>query len=785
MPQRIPIFLACLTSTILSGSLIADEPSDKVLTFLKTNCLDCHEGKSAEAGFDLTKLPKEFSKTDVDKWTRIFDRVHDNEMPPKEYGTLESADKNEFLKLAGKWLKQEQHATYKKLGRVRGRRLTNVQLERTLHDLLGVDIPLASLMPVEPKVNGFTTVADGQPMSHFQLEQHLTVVDAALDEAFRRAMNNQPDETKTTLSATQLSRSNKNRRCRDPELIDELAVTWTGKLPFYGRMPATRAKEPGWYRMTVRAKAINPPINGSVWCTIRVGECISTAPLLNWAGAFEATDTLEEHTVQIWVPEDHGFVIRPGDVNLKKGKFRGGQVGTGEGSKQDISGVGIEWIKLDLIHLGPDDDEIRRLLFGSIGFKEASKAPRKYATQLMRQFARRAFRRPIDGEIIKPFVKIVYASINEGKSFDQALQRGYRALLCSSRFLYLNESPGRLDDYALASRLSYLLWNRMPDHRLMQLADAGKLQDDNVLRGQVARLLKHENAKYFVTDFAAQWLDLNLIDFTEPDRKLYPGFDTIVQYSMLDETHKFLQAMLDQNLSVKHLIDSDFTFLNSRLAKYYGIAGVDGDEMRKVSLSNDPHRGGLITQGAILKVTANGTTTSPVIRGVWISERLLGEEIPPPPENVSAIEPDIRGAKTIREQLAKHINDPSCSSCHVKMDPPGFALENFDPSGRWRENYIKLKGRKRLPGAKVDPKSELVDGGPFKNIHEFQSLVVKDKQNLANNVAAKLMTYGTGAPVHFADRDDIQKCVESAKQHNYGFRSLIHAVVQSETFRSK
>ena len=785
MAQRIFLFLTCIASVIHCGSLVADELDSKAQAFLKSNCVDCHEGENAEAGFDLAKLSTDFSKTDVEKWTRLIDRVHDNEMPPADYGTLDSTEKDEFLNLAGTWLKNEQRGKFEKLGRVRGRRLTNLQLERTLHDLLGVDIPLASLMPDEPKVNGFTTVADGQPMSHFQLEQHLNVVDTALDEAFRRATNSKPDESSKKLSAKQLSRSRRNRRCRDPELIDGLAVTWTGTLPFYGRMPATRANEAGWYRMTVRAKALNPPSSGSVWCTIRVGECISTAPLLNWAGSFEATNKLKEHTVQIWVPEDHRFVIRPGDVNLKKGKFRGGQVGTGEGSKQNIPGVGIEWIKLDRIHLGPNDDEIRKLLFGKVGLKNASKAPRKHAAQLMKQFARRAFRRPVDNEAIKPFVQVVNTAINDGNSFDQALRRGYRALLCSPRFLYFHEAPGRLDDYALASRLSYLLWNRMPDRRLMQLANEGKLQDDKVLRSQVSRLLKHENAKNFITDLSAQWLDLSLIDFTEPDRKLYPGFDTIVQNSMLEETHTFLQTMLDQDLSVKHLIDSDFTFLNSHLAKYYGIAGVAGDEMQKVNLSNDSNRGGLITQGAILKVTANGTTTSPVIRGVWISERLLGEEIPPPPENVSAIEPDIRGAKTIREQLAKHINDPSCSSCHVKMDPPGFALENFDPSGRWRDNYIKLKGRKRLNGAKVDPKAELVNAGPFKDIHEFQSLVLKDKRTLASNVASKLMTYGTGGPVHFADRDDIKKCVESTKKHDFGFRSLIHAVVQSETFRSK
>jgi hypothetical protein len=288
-----------------------------------------------------------------------------------------------------------------------------------------------------------------------------------------------------------------------------------------------------------------------------------------------------------------------------------------------------------------------------------------------------------------------------------------------------------------------------------------------------------------VEDFAAEWLDLDQIDFTEPDGKLYPNFDAIVQNSMLAETRTYLETMLKENLSVARLIDADFTYLNSRLARFYGIDGVDGDELRRVTLSPEDHRGGVLTQGAILKVTANGSNTSPVVRGVWVSERLLGEPIPPPPDNVPAIEPDIRGAKTIREMLEKHRSQASCAACHVKIDPPGFALESFDPSGRWRERYVQLVGGRRSAGARVDASYALPDGREFRDVDEFRKLIGGEPRRLARCVAEKLLVYGTGAAISFADRQAIDDIVQQAAGEEFGFRSIVQAVVTSPVFLSK
>ena len=299
------------------------------------------------------------------------------------------------------------------------------------------------------------------------------------------------------------------------------------------------------------------------------------------------------------------------------------------------------------------------------------------------------------------------------------------------------------------------------------------------------RLLADDGARRFVSDFAAEWLDLDQIDFTQPDSKLYPEFDTIVEQSMVRETESFLETMLRENLSVRHLIKSDFTYLNSRLARFYEIDGVKGTALRKVSLSPESHRGGLVTQGAILKVTANGTNTSPVIRGAWVAERLLGVEVPPPPDNVPAIEPDIRGATTIREQLEKHRSQAECARCHVKIDPPGYALENFDPAGQWRERYLQVVDSKRTRGARIDASFALADGREFDDVESFKALIAGEPRKLATGVVEKLIIYGTGAPIEFVDRQAVEAIVDRAAADDYGLRSLVKGVVTSPVFLSK
>lgn len=771
------LMLTALLALFAAPAVSAEQPG-QLAQFLEVNCFDCHHGASAEAGLDLSVLPADLDDESVaQRWIRIHDRVRDGEMPPEDYGALDREETVPFLDSLSGWVTTEQQAAADREGRVRARRLTNLQLERSLHDLLGIDIPLANTMPQEPRRNGFTTVAAGQPMSHFQLAEQVKVVDAALDEAFRRA-ETKGDEWSRLLPASKIVRSGRRSRTREPEMLDGHAVVWMAGVIYYGRIPATEADESGWYRFTIRAKGLNLPESGGVWCSVRTGQCQSSAPLLAWVGAFEATEAPREWTFTAWLPEDHMLEVRPADETLKKGRFAGGQIGTGEGEPQNVPGLAIESIRMERLHLGPNDEGVRHRLFGSFtpGQRNA-----EAAEQLVAEFAERAFRRPVDDAALEPYLSLVQEKFAEGSSFEEVLRAGYRAVLCSPRFLYFYESPGELDSYAIASRLSYFLWNRPPDDQLLRLAADDRLRDAETLRQQVDRMLNHEHGRNFVPDFAAQWLDLSEIDATEPDRRQFRDFDPIVKHSMLDETHTFVQAILDEDLGCGHLLDSEFTYANSRLARYYGIDGVEGDELRRVTLDDKQQRGGVITQGAILKVTANGSTTSPVIRGVWMLERLLGEHVSPPPPNVPAVEPDVRGATSIREMLVKHQASQDCAACHKKIDPPGFALENFDPAGRWREAY----GRGGRGGAEVDPSGVLADGREFDDLEGFRQLMLHDEAPLAKAVAEKLVAYGTGAPVRFADRAELDAIVERAAKHNYGYRSVLHEVVQSDLFLSK
>jgi hypothetical protein len=359
--------------------------------------------------------------------------------------------------------------------------------------------------------------------------------------------------------------------------------------------------------------------------------------------------------------------------------------------------------------------------------------------------------------------------------------------------LFLDRRPAGLDDYDVAARLSYFLWNAPPDERLLELAAAGRLSDPAERRRQTERMLVDPRSQAFTERFLDSWLELSRIDFTTPDRDLYPEFDEPLRDAMLRETRLFFDELLDNDLSVMNFIDSDFAIVNERLAKHYDLPGIHGTEMRKVALPEDSVRGGVMTQGAILKVTADGTVTSPVLRGVWLLSRIMGTPVPPPPPSVPGLEPDVRGATTIREQLAKHRTLPTCASCHRSIDPPGFALENFDPIGGWRDHYrviaetgdLDPNNRTKIRykrGPEIVAGDELPDGRRFNDVRSFKKLLLANPDGVATNVVAKLFTYAVGREPEFVDRATLAQVVEQTRSDGYGLRSLIQELAASDAF---
>ncbi|MEQ1859641.1 MAG: DUF1592 domain-containing protein [Chthoniobacteraceae bacterium] len=811
------VFIALLLSGALSAVVAA--PPKPLADFLEKHCFDCHDADVSKGDLNLADLSFDPAKlSSFEKWQRVFERVRDDEMPPAKKPRPAKRARESFLASLEKPLVATDLAEIAAQGRVRSRRLTRVEYEHTIHDLLGIEIPLKDLLPEDPSAHGFETVAKGQQLSHHQLARYLDVADLALEEAFSRALKGD-DVWKKQFTPEELSRRT-GGNYRGPESRDGESISWPITLQFFGRMPVTEVRSDGWYRITLRGvRSINAGKEGAVWGTLRSGACSSNAPLLYMIGLVEATVEPRDLAFEAWIQDGHMLELKPNDSELRRPATgaTGGNVSFKgrELEKDGYAGIAHRGIEMERIYRLGDREAVRRNLFGSMKPEDAKAAPAAALDKLLAQFATRAFRRPVSAAQLAPYLEIGRATLKEGKPLVEALRASYRAMLCSPRFLTFVEAPGVLDPHAVAARLSYALWVSMPDAQLTRLADEGKLAQPQVLAAQIERMLADAKSGRFIRSFTDQWLKLKEIDFTSPDFRLYRSFDPVMQESMVQETRAFVSELIRRNLGITNLVDSDFAFLNGRLARHYQLAGegqpidrgvngkklwkqsagpvavafsgapaatpiIPGDGLQKVSLPPGVPRGGLLTQGAILKVTADGATTSPVVRGIFVNERILGQHIAPPPPGTPAIEPDIRGAISVRDQLDKHRSDESCAACHKTIDPPGFVLENFDPIGAWRTRY---GGSNK--GASVDPTGVTPDGREFADLAGWKAIYKERGGQLAKNFVSQFLTYATGAKMRFSDQVVVEKIVVGTETSGFGVRSLISAALASPVFLHK
>jgi hypothetical protein len=453
-------------------------------------------------------------------------------------------------------------------------------------------------------------------------------------------------------------------------------------------------------------------------------------------------------------------------------------------------GVAFQWIEIE----GPLAPAAwppasHRVLFDSLGVGQAPAAPKEEARRLLRRFVGWAGRAPVPLEAMEKFERLVMARLDKGDSFSDALLSGYQAFLCSGLFLYLPE-PG--DSNAVAERLSHFLTDSRPSASLRELVGKGRWRE------AVDSLIAGAGFERFVKSFTGYWLNLRHLRRDDPDIRLYPEYrlDEYLVDSMERETLLYFTAMVRENWPVRRLVEADFVFANERLARHYGLAPVAGSALRKVSLPAGSPLGGLLTQGAVLKVTANGTSTSPVLRGAWIMDRIIGEPPPPPPPGVPAVEPDIRGAKTTRDLLKMHTKSATCASCHAKFDPVGLALENFDVMGKWRTRYRGTSEGERVSGidhtghdfaytiaGDVDASGTLIDGRSFRDVRELKALFAGNSRGLARNLLRQFVVYATGTPVRFADRAEVERILDSCAGDGYRVRDLIYGLVESPVFR--
>ena len=822
---------------------------------MEQNCYDCHDGETKKGGLDLTALPfyLDDPKTYA-MWVKVHDRVQDGEMPPKKNEQPPDSDREEFLKSIREPMIASERTHDAKEGRATQRRLNRYEYENTLRDLLQAPwLQVKEMLPEDGEAFRFNKVGDALDVSHVQMSRYL----AAADYALRQVMATQvtrPAVTTTRYYARdqkafagkmKFSVFNKSPERATFPLLGNIAQpdVRSGKLPLTvgSADPATREQEAmavvsssyepieirfdkfkaptaGFYRLRFSAYSVwVGPGSGEKWWhpdldTVSAGRrpepitIYSETPprQLRLLGSFDVNPDPTVREIDTWLLA--GEEIRPDAARLFRSRPPSYHNPLAE--KDGQPGVAFRWMEVE----GPFYDQWptagQKLLFGDLplkpnkkgGMEVASANPAKDAERLLRNFLQHAYREPASEQDVQLFLGIINGALKSGSSFADAMIAGYSGVLCSPEFVCLEEKPGRLDDRALASRLSYFLWNSAPDDSLRAIADRHELHRPEVLRAQTSRMIADPKSRRFVDAFLDYWLDLRKSNATSPDASLYPDYylDDLLVESATAETQLFFNELLHGDLPARNIVSSNFAMLNERLADHYGLPKVDGVALRKVTLPPDSVRGGLLTQASVLKVTANGTTTSPVLRGVWVMERILSRPPPPPPPNVPAVDPDTRGATTIRDQLSKHRKLATCAACHAKIDPAGFALENFDVFGGWRDQYRALGEGEHVPGfgkngqpfafhegPKVDASGTLPDGRKFADIRELKKLLLADERQIARNLARQLVVYATGAPVRFGDRPQIEQILDRTAAKGYGVQSLIQAIVQTDLFQEK
>lgn len=777
------IQIVFLTFFLVTNSLSAADLDAPTATFLKQHCVRCHGEKKAEGDLRLDQLGADLADGQTfTHWQAVAARLRAGDMPPKEEPRPPAAEVATVIRRLSAHLDQAAVARRAE-GRTTLRRLNRTEYENTVRDLFAVDVAVKELLPEDTIAFGFDNVGSALSVSPVLIEQYLEAADTVITAALAPVAKGPTTKERHLLKDS------------IPEYFKGCHFDGEDTYLFRSDSNPTqlskwRPREGGLYRFKVHTRAHQSDV--PLTLAMLAGNFNTAAGSARRVGYFDVLPNMKEPIeVVLRLAQRETLKVEPTGLPriYMKNPFS-----DYPGPSLVISAIEVEG---PLPEIWPTESYLRVM-----GDADPKRGTIDDAKVILGKLLPRAFRQPTTDADLAPYLKLVENSLAAGKPFDESIRFGIKAILCSPRFLYLREPAGKLDDFALASRLSYFLWSSLPDRKLFEAAERGELKTPEKLRSQTERLLSDPKAQRFIENFTGQWLGLRDIDFTTPDPQLYPEYDDTLKWSMVRETQLFFEELLKNDLSVHNFIDSDFAILNDRLARHYQIPGITGIDHRQVPLQPEYHRGGVLTHGSVLKVTANGTTTSPVLRGVWVLDRIMGASAKPPPASVPAIEPDIRGAVTIRDQLEKHRATASCAACHADIDPPGFALESFDVIGGYREKYraVGTKEKVRIPesniskylakpnygwGPAVEAGDVLKDGRKFADLAEFKKLLLSDPDQVPKCVTQKLMVYATGSALEYGDQAAIEKIVAEVKTKKYGLRSTIHAVVASAMFHTK
>jgi hypothetical protein len=761
-----------------SKSDAADELFNRRMgTFLGKYCVECHSGPAPDGKLDLTEfrpgiavqtLVQTDAKTRkhvVQSWKTISGKLHSGEMPPPDAPQPPQSER-EFL---AQWIDTQLAKVFtsgpRDPGRVTIRRLNRAEYNNTIRDLVGVDFQPADDFPADDVGYGFDNIGDVLSMPPLLLEKYL----AAAEKIARQAIEAEsPPEPKTyTFDALQLSGGNILGREHPTRILVEngdvfvqAQVPQDGDYTFNVTSCATQAgKEPA--RMTVYAGT----------------ESIKTIDVTAKRAAPQ-TDMMQVHLKKGQTKLAVEFINDFYDPDNPDPKQR----------DRNLIVVSLQLrgpLKADLPNLS--DSRSRLITAWPSSNKSArGKSSTDCAREILDRFASRAYRRPARPEEVDRLLKLCEVAEQEGDFFPKSLQLAMQAVLVSPHFLFrreLDSQPNNpsavhaLDDFELASRLSYFLWSSMPDDELFALARQNALRTRGNLESQVRRMLKDPKSRALVDNFAEQWLQIRNLKNVTPDPERFPQFNDALRADMQTETEVYFAHVLHEDRSVLEFLDADYTFVNERLARHYGISGVLGNHFRQVHL-DDKRRGGVLTQGSVLTVTSNPTRTSPVKRGKWILEQILGAPPPAPPPGAGELRDDkevvLQG--TLRQRMEQHRANPNCASCHSRMDPLGFALENYDAIGAWRDKDSKFP---------VDASGSLPNGQSFQGAAGLKDLLKTRQEAFVRCLAEKMLTYALGRGVEPYDQPVLDQIYRSTSRNDYRFSTIILEVVKSEPFQKR
>jgi hypothetical protein len=729
-----------------------------VAPLVKQFCGGCHGASSPAGGLSLVTYKDGAAVLKArDVWERVASNVSTGTMPPA--GAPKPTEAQKALIVS--WIEStlsKADCVINDPGRVTLRRLNRQEYNNTIRDLLGVDIRPADDFPSDDVGYGFDNIGDVLSLSPLLMEKYLT----AAEKVAKAAVIAPEDRTKPVhFEAESLPGATKSSF---DTLVGHIFAS-NSELGVEYDFPGA-----GEYRLRARA----------------FGQQAGPEP----AKMAFRLDGKEISAFDVPVRRDAPKIYEA-KVTVSAGKHRFTAAflndfynDQGGGRVQDRNLI-LDYLEIEPPAglAGPLPASHKRILF----VQPTPATKKEAARRVLAAFAGRAYRRPATAQEVDRLVRYVDLAEKQGESFERGVQVAVQAVLVSPHFLFRveldpdpnNPKAGRLlNHYEMASRLSYFLWSSTPDEELFNLAAKGKLQDQKVLAAQIRRMLKSPKARALADNFAGQWLTLRNLGNVSPDPKLFPSFDEKLRTAMRTETEMFFQAIVAEDRSILDFIDGKFTYLNEPLAKHYGIPSVTGEQFRKVSLSGD-QRGGLITQASILTVTSNPTRTSPVKRGKWVLEQLLGTPPPPPPPGVAELKDDKAGEQltgTLRQRMEQHRKDPGCASCHSRMDPIGFGLENYNAVGAWRAKDGDLP---------VDASGTLPGGQSFKGPAELKTILKSKKDLFTKSLTEKLMTYALGRGVEPSDKCNIDDIAKAVAKSGYRFSAVVDAIVLSDPFRKR